>query len=174
MPEGYTAEHVVYYFYLFPDAQRDQDVVRQRDDRAQGEPELETERNVDQHADQRQKDGPEGIPLQILADLGPRYGSDLGEAIGWATGYARELADTERPEVVCHGDPHAGNVLRRGSGWALIDPDGFVGERAYDLGVVLRDACDEFAAAEAAGAGAAGGAGEALLRERCCILVHAH
>ena len=24
MPEGYTAEHVVYYFYLFPDAQRDQ------------------------------------------------------------------------------------------------------------------------------------------------------
>ena len=111
--------------------------------------------------------------LQILADLGPRYGSDLGEAIGWATGYARELADTERPEVVCHGDPHAGNVLRRGSGWALIDPDGFVGERAYDLGVVLRDACDEFAAAEAAGAGAgagvgaAGGAGEALLRERC-------
>lgn len=24
MPEGYTAEHVVYYFYLFPDARRDQ------------------------------------------------------------------------------------------------------------------------------------------------------
>jgi hypothetical protein len=24
MPEGYTAEHVVYYFYLFPDDQRDQ------------------------------------------------------------------------------------------------------------------------------------------------------
>jgi len=110
--------------------------------------------------------------LQILADLGPRYGNDLGEAIRWATEYARELADTERPEVVCHGDPHAGNVLRRGSGWALIDPDGFVGERAYDLGVVLRDACDEFAAAEAAGAvgvgvGVGAGAGEALLREHC-------
>ena len=24
MPEGYTAEHVVYYFYLFPDDGRDQ------------------------------------------------------------------------------------------------------------------------------------------------------
>ena len=32
---------------------------------------------------------------------------------------------------------------------ALIDPDGFVGERAYDLGVVMRDACREIADAEA-------------------------
>jgi streptomycin 6-kinase len=57
--------------------------------------------------------------------------------------------------VVCHGDPHAGNVLRRGDGWALIDPDGFVGERAYDLGVVMRDACREITDAEASQPGAA-------------------
>ncbi|WP_406830685.1 aminoglycoside phosphotransferase family protein [Pedococcus sp. KACC 23699] len=86
--------------------------------------------------------------VSILADLGPRYAAGHEGALRLATTYARALAATERPEVVCHGDPHAGNVLRRGSGWALIDPDGFVGERAYDLGVVLRDACREIAAAE--------------------------
>ena len=87
--------------------------------------------------------------LEILADLGPRYGTNYLGALASAAEYARELAASERPEVVCHGDPHAGNVLRRGEGWALIDPDGFVGERAYDLGVVLRNACGEINAAEA-------------------------
>lgn len=95
----------------------------------------------------------------ILADLGPRYGSGHESALGLAATYARELARSERPEVVCHGDAHGGNVLRRAQGWALIDPDGFVGEPAYDLGVVLRDACREFVAAE----DAEPGAGVALL-----------
>jgi streptomycin 6-kinase len=86
--------------------------------------------------------------LRILADLGPRYGTRHQSAIARAIRHAEELTASERPEVVCHGDPHAGNVLRRESGWALIDPDGFVGERSYDLGVVLRDACGEVSAAE--------------------------
>ncbi|MDH2443585.1 aminoglycoside phosphotransferase family protein [Amnibacterium sp. CER49] len=47
-------------------------------------------------------------------------------------------------EVVVHGDPHPGNPLeaaRAGavSGYLLIDPDGFVADPAYDLGVVLRE-----------------------------------
>lgn len=99
--------------------------------------------------------------LSILADLGPRYGADHGDAVRLATTYARGLASTEQPEVVCHGDPHGGNVLRRGAGWALIDPDGFVGERAYDVGVVLRDACREFVAAQ----DIEPGGGVALLRD---------
>ena len=62
--------------------------------------------------------------------------------------------------------PGGGNVLQRGSGWAMVDPDGFVGERAYDLGVVLRDACREFRAAE----DAAVGAGPMMLRDGCAHL----
>lgn len=45
-----------------------------------------------------------------------------------------------------HGDPHPGNLLavvapRVGAetGYCFVDPDGFVADRAYDLGVVLRD-----------------------------------
>lgn len=101
--------------------------------------------------------------LAILGDLGPRYGINHEDALLVATEYANELASSETAEVVCHGDPHAGNVLRRGKGWALIDPDGFVGERAYDLGVVMRDACREIADAEAVAPGAA----RPKLREEC-------
>ena len=71
------------------------------------------------------------------------------DALVLAQRYASEWAATERPEVVCDGDPHPGNVLRREAGWALIDPDGIVGERADDLGVVLRDACGEIVLTEA-------------------------
>jgi streptomycin 6-kinase len=48
--------------------------------------------------------------------------------------------------VLVHGDPHPGNLLRvrhprhgAESGWCFVDPDPFVGERAYDLGVAVRD-----------------------------------
>ena len=47
--------------------------------------------------------------------------------------------------VLCHGDPHPGNLLavpspRPGaaSGYVWVDPDGFLCEAEYDLGVVLR------------------------------------
>ena len=103
---------------------------------------------------------------RILEQLGRRYGGAAPDALRMAADYAESLASDERPEVVCHGDPHAGNVLRRGEGWALIDPDGFVGERAYDLGVVLRDACLEFIDAEESRPGA----GVALLRAGARLL----
>jgi streptomycin 6-kinase len=57
----------------------------------------------------------------------------------------RRGADRGEP-VVVHGDPHPANLLaapgpRPGAetGWCFVDPDGFVADRAYDLGVVLRD-----------------------------------
>jgi len=57
---------------------------------------------------------------------------------------ARRLAlalseDPSPRQVVLHGDPHAGNALRRGADHVLIDPDGFLGEPEYDAGVALRD-----------------------------------
>lgn len=61
-------------------------------------------------------------------------------------GQRKELCDPQR-HVVCHGDPHPGNLLavespRPGaeSGHVWVDPDGFRCEKEYDLGVVLRDA----------------------------------
>ncbi len=48
--------------------------------------------------------------------------------------------------VVVHGDAHPGNLLRvrapragGATGWVFVDPDPFVADRAYDLGVAVRD-----------------------------------
>jgi streptomycin 6-kinase len=61
--------------------------------------------------------------------------------------YAELLADAPAESlVVVHGDPHPGNALavrrhRAGAemGYCFVDPDGFVADRAYDLGVTMRD-----------------------------------
>ena len=61
--------------------------------------------------------------------------------------YADLLADAATETlVVVHGDPHPGNALavprpRSGAetGYCFVDPDGFVADRAYDLGVTMRD-----------------------------------
>jgi streptomycin 6-kinase len=58
--------------------------------------------------------------------------------------------------VVVHGDPHPGNALqaprtRAGAepGFRFVDPDGFLEDPAYDLGVVLRDWCGQLLAGDA-------------------------
>lgn len=60
--------------------------------------------------------------------------------------------------VVVHGDPHPGNALqvlasRAGaeSGFVFVDPDGFLADPAYDLGVVLRDWCQQLLSGNALG-----------------------
>ena len=52
--------------------------------------------------------------------------------------------------VVVHGDPHPGNALQRADGtFVFVDPDGFVADPTYDLGVVMRDWCPELLAGDA-------------------------
>jgi streptomycin 6-kinase len=58
--------------------------------------------------------------------------------------------------VVVHGDPHPANALRvempragAEPGFVFVDPDGFLADPAYDLGVVLRDWCAELLAGDA-------------------------
>lgn len=97
------------------------------------------------------------------------------EAMALALDYAERRAaafDLERC-VIVHGDPHPANALSQpaaSSGFVFIDPDGFVGDPAYDLGVILRDWAPQLLAAEeAAGYGGARG-----LAERYCGRLAAH
>ena len=48
--------------------------------------------------------------------------------------------------VLVHGDAHGGNTLETlsGDGWKLIDPDGIFYEKAYDLGVLMREWIEEY------------------------------
>lgn len=99
-----------------------------------------------------------------------RLGRPCSEAVmATAVRYAERRAavfDLDR-SVVVHGDPHPGNALRATaprpgaeSGFVFVDPDGFLAEPAYDLGVVLRDWCPRLLAGDA----------KALARGYCALL----
>lgn len=50
----------------------------------------------------------------------------------------RLLTDTSPADVVVlHGDIHHGNVLDFGDRWAVIDPKGLIGHRAFDFANIL-------------------------------------
>jgi len=86
-----------------------------------------------------------------LARLIETWWAGLGRPCSVAV-YRRALEFAERRRsdvtsvVVVHGDPHPRNLLRitrrrpgGETGFCFVDPDGLVTDRAYDLGVVLRD-----------------------------------
>jgi streptomycin 6-kinase len=96
------------------------------------------------------------VPTDKAADLVEFIGTLRSSAVGSSGVVDEALRCAERrsaaydPDrcVVVHGDAAAANVLRRpGDGWVFVDPDGFVGDPAYDRGVAVRDWCAELLAA---------------------------
>lgn len=75
-----------------------------------------------------------------------RWGAALERAASWA----EELSASADParDVLCHGDPHPGNLLmsvsrKARTPYVFIDPDGIRCEPEYDVGVVLRGWADD-------------------------------
>lgn len=84
----------------------------------------------------------------LITDHWDRLGQPCPVAVrDQALRYADLLTDAPSAAlVVVHGDAHPGNALavprpRPGAetGYCFVDPDGFVADRAYDLGVAMRD-----------------------------------
>lgn len=109
--------------------------------------------------------GPSAVPhdkATALDGLVRRLWRQLDEpcsqdVVDRALQFARRRAEAFDPtrSVQVHGDAAAPNALsvlspRPGAetGFVFVDPDGFVGDRAYDLGVALRDWCAELLASE--------------------------
>lgn len=60
---------------------------------------------------------------------------------------SREEALGRTPCVLVHGDAHANNTLAApDGGFRLVDPDGLYYEKAYDLGVLVREWMDTYLA----------------------------
>lgn len=59
---------------------------------------------------------------------------------------SREEAINPAEAVLLHGDAHGNNTLRTlsGDGYKLVDPDGLFYEKAYDLGVLMREWREEY------------------------------
>lgn len=63
-----------------------------------------------------------------------------GELVRAAEQVFRELAGSMGVDVLLHGDLHHMNILAMGgSSWVAIDPQGVIGERAYEIGAFLRN-----------------------------------
>ena len=109
---------------------------------------------------------PDGLaPTDKAAELAEFVGSfDRSAVVDEALRCAERRSAAYDPDrcVVVHGDAAAANVLRRpGDGWVFVDPDGFVGDPAYDRGVAVRDWCAELLAAADP---------RSLLRSYCLVL----
>lgn len=52
---------------------------------------------------------------------------------------AQGLIETAPPSRLLHGDLHHFNVLRHGDSWVAIDPEGMVGDPAYECAAFLRN-----------------------------------
>lgn len=97
--------------------------------------------------------------LRGIIDREAHHGSGYLPVLSAARTLTTSLNERGRHPVIVHGDPHPGNALHREAGWALIDPDGFRCDAAYDLGVVARGWTTEILVA--------GDAGGDWLRELC-------
>ena len=110
---------------------------------------------------------------ELVSTLWEQLGQPCSERVtAKALRYAerRAAAFDLRRCVVVHGDPHPGNTLRvlrarpgAESGFVFVDPDGFLADPAYDLGVALRDWCQQLLAGDAT-----------VLARRYCGLLAAH
>ncbi|MFC8501679.1 phosphotransferase [Pedococcus sp. NPDC057267] len=95
------------------------------------------------------------LPERVLSPAErERWAPALAEA-GRLAAHLSSTRDRAR-EVLCHGDPHPGNALLvpgtsgATAAYRLVDPDGIVTEREYDVGVALRDFSRELLAAPTA------------------------
>jgi streptomycin 6-kinase len=70
--------------------------------------------------------------------LAARLGSPLpSRVLGACVANARDLA-ADQPAFLLHGDLHFGNIMCGGDGLRVVDPNGLVGEPAYELLPLLR------------------------------------
>jgi streptomycin 6-kinase len=112
----------------------------------------------------RPRTGPTGIALDkatslatLVARLWERLGAPCSaQARAQALRFAERRAAAFTPDacVLVHGDASPANALRvlaarpgAETGFVFVDPDGFVGDPAYDLGVALRDWCPQILSA---------------------------
>lgn len=56
----------------------------------------------------------------------------------------RELSTDRIPEVLLHGDLHHDNILQSGSSWKIIDPHGYRGDPAAEVGPMIHNPHDCF------------------------------
>lgn len=98
---------------------------------------------------------PPGHPFPLLGDIAgeaaerlPGRAARSRIAVGQrlldrAIAELTTLAASQPAAVLLHRDYHGLNILRHGDDWRIIDPKPLVGDRAFDLGCLIREHADE-------------------------------
>lgn len=56
----------------------------------------------------------------------------------------QELSFNHQSDILLHGDLHHDNILQCGSDWKVIDPHGYIGDPAAEVGTMIRNPYDFF------------------------------
>jgi len=84
---------------------------------------------------------PQEIPVPHLAELGSAFAVLRGRIdaalLTKAEGLWKELTVPSGHDVFLHGDLHHDNVLSNGAEWKVIDPHGYLGDPASEIGSLI-------------------------------------
>lgn len=82
---------------------------------------------------------PDPSPFRDVVELSRDRLAEVADQDPDLVGKARDVLDGMRLRTPClvHGDLHHHNILRRGDGWAVIDPQPAIGEPEYDVATLL-------------------------------------
>ena len=87
------------------------------------------------------------VITRLWDELG-RPCSERAVAYALACAQRRVAAFDEERAVLVHGDVHQWNALRSPDGFKLVDPDGYLAEAEYDLGILMREDPEELLAGD--------------------------
>lgn len=88
------------------------------------------------------------IKLPHLSELGKTLSLLKGQLdsklLSQAESWFRDLTNDRAGDVILHGDLHHDNVLSSGSTWKVIDPHGYIGDSAFEVGAMIYNPFDCF------------------------------
>jgi aminoglycoside phosphotransferase (APT) family kinase protein len=76
--------------------------------------------------------------VQFLHTFQPRS-QELLKILPQVQQVADQLVSTQDAQFLLHGDLHHENIIQKGTDWLMIDPQGVVGEIAYEIGAFIRN-----------------------------------
>ncbi|MDF2940745.1 MAG: strB [Gammaproteobacteria bacterium] len=81
---------------------------------------------------------------ELAKDLSILKGHYDKKLLSRAESLFHELSQDRSQDVLLHGDLHHDNILQSASGWKVIDPHGYIGDPAAEVGAMIRNPYDCF------------------------------
>lgn len=81
---------------------------------------------------------------ELIPDLSSLSGIADPSLLSKAVSLFRDLTQDRSEDILLHGDLHHGNLIRHGESWKVIDPHGYMGDPAFEVGAFIYNPIDSF------------------------------